>query len=311
MSGDLNEMYNGMRVVAVLQNKGGVGKTFLASNLAVRADMGQIPEQKKRVLLLDVDPQQNLSTTFLKMETLPGRESQLPPLHPDYDPDFPEHVEWGGRSSSIGVYYGHPVLPYECEGLNRVDILPADGNTLGNFHAAMQAATDEELVEALKTRLREFFEQEDVQDLYDLIIIDCPPGKGLIHIPILRAATDVIIPCVPQAHSIDGTNQTINSINNQNIERHAPPINIVGVIPNQFDVRSNDYKDFLDVMRTNRLWGELVPDFELRNLKDYRITHLPQDFDKLKSFKNAQAEKGMQDFISLFRRSVYGSNQRG
>lgn len=304
----LAEMYNGMRVVAVIQNKGGVGKTFLSTNLAVRAALGHIPEIRKgkKVLLIDVDPQQNLSSTFLRMEELPGRESKLAPLHPEYDPNNPDDVEWGGRSSSVGVYYGEDVLPYPTP-LEGVDILPADGNVLSNLHAALQNIDDAQLVNAMKFRLREFFSSEDVQELYDLVIIDCPPGKGLIHIPIMRAITDVVIPCEPQPHCLDGTNQTINLINNENPNRDAAPINIVGVIPNKYDMRANDFRINLEAMRANDTWSKHVPDFEMRLLRDYRISHLPEDLDGLHRFKTDKAETSMRQFIELFRASVYGT----
>lgn len=303
----LNDMYNGLRVVAVLQNKGGVGKTFLSSNLAVRASIGDIPEIKKRTLMLDIDPQQNLSTTFLKMETLPGRASKLPPVHPDFDPDGEVVEGFQGRSSSLGLYYGHDVLPYECEELIKTDILPADGNLLANLHVALQQSTDRELIEALNMRMREFFSSEDVQDIYDLVIIDCPPGKGLIHHPILHAVTDIVIPCVPATHSLDGVTQTINLINEINAERRAPPASIVGVFPNKYDMRSGDFRDHLSAMRSNSLWGHLVPDFELKELKDYRINHLPGDIEKMKRFRSNAAEVGMSEFIEHFRARVYGA----
>jgi len=303
----LDGMYNGMRVVAVMQNKGGVGKTFLTSNIAVRGDSGAIPEIRpgKKILLMDVDPQQNLSSTFLEMEPNPGRESKNPPIHPDFDPNDPDDREWGGRSSSIGVYYGDDVVPYPTA-LEHVEILPADGNILANFHNSMQKASDEELVEALTNRLYEFFSEPLVQERYDLILLDCPPGKGYIHIPILQAATDIIIPCEPQPHCVDGTSQTISLLQNQNNKRKGPPVNVVGVIPNRYDMRSNDFRDNLALMRDQDIpWSKYVPDFELKLLRDYRISHLPEEVEGLRKFKSKDAEQGMAQFIDLFRSKVY------
>lgn len=301
----LSSLYNGMRVVAVMQNKGGVGKTFLSTSLAVRAAQGEIPEVKKDVLLIDLDPQQNLSSTFLEMQSIHGEESKIPPIHPDYDPDDPEDQAWGGRSSSMDLYYGVDSAPYPTA-LEGVDILPADGNILNNFHAVMKQTTDEELAEALKNQLSKFFANTDVQEFYDLVIIDCPPGKGLIQIPVLRAVTDVIIPCETQIFCIDGTTQTVNLINDQNRYRYGPPVNIVGVIPNKHNVRRTINQNSLAVMRQIDLWRKYVPDFELRDLTEYQLSHLPSEVELLKKFKSKRAEEGMDDFIQHFRKSLYG-----
>ena len=93
-----------MQVIAVVQNKGGVGKTTLTRVLAE-----YFARKGRRALVVDLDAQCNLSRRFLDMEyDSADPDGVLPPLHPDYD-GAEEESGWSGRSSSPSWTSAHPV----------------------------------------------------------------------------------------------------------------------------------------------------------------------------------------------------------
>ena len=80
-----------MRIIAVVNNKGGVGKTTTSRILAEYFSI----VKNERVLALDMDPQANFSNRYLKMEIDPyQQEGRIPPLHSNYDPNAPEDKDW-------------------------------------------------------------------------------------------------------------------------------------------------------------------------------------------------------------------------
>ncbi len=112
-----------MKILAVANQRGGVGKTTLALNLAIRCSMGAIPEVKKRVLILDTDHFQNLSNSFCFLPEL-AAGNQLPPAR---DPSVYKlrcQYNWGGLSSSTDIFFGMETTPWRTPYTN-IDILPA------------------------------------------------------------------------------------------------------------------------------------------------------------------------------------------
>lgn len=285
--------------------KGGTGKTTLALHLAIRAAFGYIPEVKKRVLLIDVDEQQNASKSLLRMETIEGEGYSLPPIHPDYNPDDPEDVEWGGRSNSVDLYYGNPVMPYPTQIHPRLDVLPSDGIVLKTFDGIKESA-DSTTLDAIYQFMHSFFKQPDVQELYDLVVFDCPPGKSLITTPILRAITDLILPTQAGTFSMDGVQRMIYEVDRENRYRETD-LNLIGIIPNQIDERLNKHRANLQILRESPITREYMAPFNIKRLVAIGLEQLPMGPISDCTLEDTNAEAQIQTFIEFVRERMYGA----
>lgn len=235
------------KVLAVLNQKGGVGKTTVASVIAEYAAI----VAKKNVLVVDLDMQCNSSDYWVGMESAPqATGGQLPPLHPDYDGD----PDLDSRSSIADIFFGKAVLPHstyirEENGFeNIVEIMVGHPSLLERINSEFDNASGK-ISSMIIDRLGEFLHMEDVADTYDLIILDTGPSRNPIFRSAVRAATHAIIPFEPEEKSLQGINAMLQVIQSENFSRNdTDQLQLIGLCPNKVRANTNIHRSTLEML---------------------------------------------------------------
>jgi chromosome partitioning protein len=202
-------------IIAIANQKGGVGKTTTAINLAAAfARRGQ------RVLLLDLDPQANSSITFLDPLTIDFSAYDL--------------MVDGLGSVEKSIYQttvkGLDIIP------SRINLAKIESKLVGDFDAPFR----------LKDRL------ETLRVLYDVIVIDTPPTLGLVTVNALVAATHVLIPIQSSYFALEGTDDLLETIEKVKA-RPNPNLQVLGVLVTLHDKRTTLAREVYDQIR--RVFG--------------------------------------------------------
>lgn len=215
-------------IVALTNQKGGVGKTTSAVNLTRAAHL-----RNMRTLITDLDAQANTTTTVLG-RTPPGDEESL--------------ADVLSARSDAGV---KDVI--RQTGWAGVDVLPSGGDKLADVGNELVGMVGREY------RLREAL--EDVLDDYELIVIDCPPALDLLTVNGLTAAQRLIIVTAAAQFSLDGIARLLKTV--ASVRKYFnPELDIAGVIANAVEEQTRRQRHWLDELMQaapGPLWRPYVP----------------------------------------------------
>jgi len=206
------------RVIALTNQKGGVGKTTTAINLATA-----LSEAGKRVLLVDLDPQGNASTGL----GIPAERRRVSIYH----------VMTEARPITDAV------VPF---GEHRLCVVPASPD-LSGIDAELSGVTDR--ATRLRTALREAGDPTATA-CHDYIIIDCPPSLNLLTINALVAADSVIVPLQCEFFALEGLTQLLSTIKRVQ-SRLNPMLRIEGIVLTMYDRRNNLSAQVAEDVRLN------------------------------------------------------------
>ncbi len=197
------------RIVAVANQKGGVGKTTTAINLAAA-----LAAFDKKVLLIDLDPQANATSGL----------------------GFSKREEATVYSALLS---GHMAASVRPTGFSNLSLVPSGRDLVG---------AEIELVDQSDREARLRFALGEVRGSFDVLIIDCPPSLSLLTVNALTAADSVLVPIQTEYFALEGLTELLETVERVR-DSFNPMLAMEGIVLTMFDERTNLSKQVVDDIR--------------------------------------------------------------
>lgn len=203
-------------ILAVVNQKGGTGKTTTCGNLGIG-----LAQSGKRVLLVDVDPQGSLTISL---------------GYPN-----PDELEMTLTELMTKMMQDLPVMPEDgiLHHQEMVDLIPANIALAGLEVSLVNVMSRETVLKQLLSQFR---------DRYDYILLDCSPSLGMLTVNALAAADDVLIPVQAQYLSAKGLEQLLQTVNRVR-SKINPQLHTLGILLTMVDSRTNYAKEISSLIR--------------------------------------------------------------
>lgn len=253
------------RIIAVANQKGGVGKTTTSINLS-----SCIAAKGKKVLVIDIDPQGNTTSGF--------------------------GIEKNELENTIYELILGDCTIEDCilkEVFSNISILPSNVNL---------AAAEIELIGVEKKEFILKNEIDWIRDNYDFILIDCPPSLNLLTVNAMTTADSVLVPIQCEYYALEGLSQLIHTVNLVK-ERLNPELVMDGVVFTMFDSRTNLSSQVVDNVKghlNQKIYNTMIP----RNIRLAEAPSYGKPIN-LYDPKSAGAESYMQLAEEVINNNIY------
>ena len=212
------------RIIAIANQKGGVGKTTTAINLSA-----SLAAKKKKVLVIDTDPQGNTTSGF--------------------------NIDKNNLDNTIYELILGECSIQDClirDIIPNITVLPSNVNL---------AAAEIELIGVEKKEYILKNEVDWIRDQYDFIIIDCPPSLNMLTVNAMTTADTVLVPIQCEYYALEGLSQLIHTVNLVR-ERLNPNLHIEGILFTMYDARTNLSMQVVENVKNNlnlKIFKTVIP----------------------------------------------------